>query len=136
MSTRCIVEIKDYWMCDDKKVEKELTLYHHYDGYPSGVGKFLIEKIYPDLTRRNNIDGEIIANKLIKDKDDNGYEITYYTHSDIEYKYVIDVPARSIYCYKGYYPYNRSSNELSEFQVSEEIDLNDFIPRGVKGNYA
>ena len=65
-----------------------------------------------------------------------GYEITYYTHSDIEYKYVIDVPARSIYCYKGYYPYNRSSNELSEFQVNEEIDLNDFLPKGVKGNYA
>ena len=82
------------------------------------------------------MDGKIIANKLIKDKDDTGYEFTWYTHSDIEYKYVIDVPARSIHCYKGHYPYNRSSNELSEFQVDEEIDLSEFIPKGVKVSYA
>ena len=61
------------------------------------------------------------------------FEIPLFEDSN-EYKYVIDVPARSIYCYKGHYSYSSSSPD--EFQVSEEIDLNDFIPKGVKGNYA
>ena len=136
MSTRSIVVIRDYWMNGSKKVEREVTLYHHYDGYPSGVGKFLMEKIYPKLTR-SNIDGKIIANNLIKDKDDNGFEFTWYTHSDTEYKYVIDVPAKSIHCYKGHYPsWDRADTEPYEFEISEEIDLTEFISKGMKESYA
>lgn len=135
MSTRCIIVIRDYWMNKSEKIEKEITLYHHYDGYPSGVGKFLMDVIYPSLISTNNIDGIIVANKLLKNKDDTGFEVTWYTHSDIEYKYVIDVPAKSIYCYEGHYPYDLEK-EPYEFKVDKEIDLGEFMSKGIKINYS
>lgn len=133
MSTRCDIVIKDYWMQGGVKYKKNLLLYHHYDGYPEGVGKYLMEKIYPLLIKSNNIDCDIVANKLIKDKEDNEYEITVYTHTDIEYRYVIEIPMKKIFCYACHYSWKGDSRK---FVKDKEIDLTPFLPQTMKKSYA
>lgn len=91
MSTRCQIKISYlHW---------EVLLYHHWDGYPKGVGA--------DLTRRqkelSTWDGNIIVNNLVKDIKDE-YEIAYQVHTDIDYWYEIDCNRKTIRCWevKGY----------------------------------
>ena len=76
MSTRCEIIIKDYET--DKKTGKkykwQVTLYHHCDGYPNGVCRFLMDTVYPKLVSSNNADIDVIANLLIKNREDTGFE--------------------------------------------------------------
>ena len=132
MSTRSEIIIKDYWTSEatGKHYTKKVKLYHHSDGYPEGVGKDLMEFIYPMLTRSNSSDCNSVANKLLKWKDDNGYELTVYVHSDIEYMYVIDIPMKKIFCYEGHY------SRSDRFVKTKEIDLDQFLPCGMKQSYA
>ena len=122
MSTRCDIIIKDD---KTKTVYKELKLYHHHDGYPEGVGKFLIEEITPELNHPY-ITGIDIANFLIKHPKDDEFELTVGEHCDIEYRYIIDLTSRKIKCYKGHYQYNK--NDLPEFKVYDTIDLEKYLP--------
>lgn len=132
MSTRCGIIIKDYTIYNGKKYNFKLTLYHHHDGYPGGVGKYLMEKIYPMLVRSNNLDCDIIANKLIKDAKDTEYEITVYRHTDIEYRYIIDIPMKKIFCYPCRYSRKGSSNKLVK---GKEINLLQFLPQNIQKSY-
>ena len=87
MSTRCQIKII--------YLRQDVLLYHHYDGYPEGVGRDLIK-------RRNQLniwDGNIIVNNLVKDIKDE-YEISYQVHTDIDYWYEIDCNRKTIRCWK------------------------------------
>ena len=122
MSTRCDIIIKDD---NTKTIYKELKLYHHHDGYPEGVGKFLIEELTPELNHPY-ITGIDIANFLIKHPKDNEFELTVGEHCDIEYRYIINVVSREIKCYSGHYTYDK--NDKSKFEIYDTIDLKKFLP--------
>ena len=117
MSTRSEILIKDYGTYAGKKWSLSGKLYHHHDGYPEGVGRHLMEQIYPLLLKSNNVRVDEIANKLIKDVDDE-YEMTVCKHVDIEYFYEIDIPKKQIKCYHAHY--NCSANHTALCKGSEE----------------
>lgn len=90
MSTRSVVIIKNK--------DKEVWLYHHYDGYPEGVGMDLMYRSNSNKFTNNWVETDI-ANLLIKDKDE-CYEITNSYHKDIEYLYIVDCEDKQIKCFK------------------------------------
>lgn len=93
MSTRCNIVIKQ-----NEKDEKPIYLYHHFDGYPEGVGAALkkyLSKLYSLYPLR-------VANCLVKCEEDRGYEITSDLHNDIEYYYVIHCDERKMMTYERY----------------------------------
>lgn len=104
MSTRCNIIIKDG--------KDRITLYHHHDGYPMGVGTELqqfLEKRYGGPYGHWYADS--IANRLVKGealypfhtedgKKDDEYEITFGLHGDIEYVYVINCVTKNLRCYE------------------------------------
>lgn len=106
MSTRSMIIITD-----DKH---ELTLYHHWDGYPEGVGSDLISRY---RNRLDKLNVAYIANELVKAKNDN-YEITYGRHTDIEYMYNIDLVNKRITCRPACF-----SCEIDDFEYGNEINL-------------
>ena len=120
MSTRSEIIIKDYGIADGKKWKEQLKLYHRYDGYPEGVGQFLYEKVLPKLQNSNGIYADQIANFLVKNKEDDTFEITAYNHV-IEYQYIIDIPKKKIECYGGYY--SSWDNPRARFIRTDEYDL-------------
>lgn len=99
MSTRATILIKS------EKQNQQVRIYHHWDGYPEGVGtdlKHYLKEVgfcYADVYR--------IANGLIKggvydDKgeSDMGYELTSCQHGDEEFAYLIDCDNKTLKCYK------------------------------------
>ena len=95
MSTRCNIIIKDY--------HDRVILYHHHDGYPSGVGSDLKKYLatFQDWQIRQHGRWKI-ANDLVKNKaglDDDEYEISPRLHSDIDYCYVINCVSGTLRCY-------------------------------------
>ena len=89
MSTRAHIRITDG--------RDVIMLYHHHDGYPEGVGSYLLNF----LKDRKYWNGEEIANDLIKDKHDEEYEVTTCLHGDEEYVYVIDCDNKTLKCYSS-----------------------------------
>lgn len=126
MSTRSEIIIKDYGIYEGESWRVQTKLYHHHDGYPEGVGAFLIKEVLPKLQNSNNISCDDISNFLIKHKEDDEFECTAYKHCDIEYRYVIDIPKKEIECLKGHYTKWDSLN--SRFITYQKIDLSKFIP--------
>ena len=126
MSTRSDIIIKDYGNYNGKKWKFQIKLYHHHDGYPEGVGKFLIEQVLPKLQNSNNISCDCIANFLIKHEEDDEFEVTIYKHVDIEYRYIIDIPKKEIECLKGHY--SSWDSPKTRFIIDRKIDLSKFIP--------
>lgn len=122
MATRSEIIIKDYGTYEGQRYSFKLKLYHHHDGYPEGVGNFLITKVLPKLQQSNGHDCNSIANFLIKDKEsiDDEFEITVYTHIDIQYKYIIDIPKKEILCYEGNY---KKTPQGYKFKKDRKIDL-------------
>ena len=91
MSTRCNVIIKSNG--------KEFILYHHFDGYPEGVGADLKEKLHIFTKDRSFFNVMDFVNGLIKadeGKGSRGYELTDCIHGDIEYLYIIDFDIREL----------------------------------------
>ena len=125
MSTRSEVIIKEY---ADGNYKNSITLYHHWDGYPEGVGRFLMENVYNNMQSRN-MDIDTVANNLVKNKDDDGYEVTAYRHMDIQYRYVIDLVKKTIECHEGWY-------QGSRFHLERKHDLTRFIPVQQKECYS
>ncbi len=111
MSTRCQIEIIGS--------ERSVLLYHHWDGYPEGVGFDLMQR----AKKFKNYTASTIANELVKNnKEDDGYEISFCIHTDIEYWYEIDCRKHTIRCWKvkGFL-----LNDHAEVEKGEEIK---FIP--------
>ena len=67
MSTRAHVIIKEW--------ENQIHLYHHCDGYPSYLGDALM-KIMQKHKEHKWLDIYELANEMIKNKEDDGFEIT------------------------------------------------------------
>lgn len=87
MSTRCQVRIVQNGY--------PFNLYHHFDGYFSGVGRELqlllrscLDPMKPDQKLTDRVDGDMLAKTLIN-KDE--YIPTFFNHADIEYFYLIDL---------------------------------------------
>lgn len=78
MSTRANILIIDNF-------GRKYNVYHHHDGYLSGVGLDL----YRRLRELKNISAKGFVNRLVKDPDDE-YEITFGVHGDEEFFYEID----------------------------------------------
>ncbi len=91
MGTRCGIRIID-------EAGKYVELYHHWDGYISGVGYDLLDMFYDKESNKLIMDDFIdnLVNKLIKNKDDDGYEFCSATHADIEYMYTINIGKNEI----------------------------------------
>lgn len=82
MSTRCQIRIVRYGY--------PLNLYHHCDGYFSGVGaelQQLLQKYIGDRESLDSWDERAFVREVLDDK---RYEITFERHADIEYFYLID----------------------------------------------
>lgn len=105
MSTRACIKIKASIRLndDDKKLtECVITLYHHCDGYPEGVGKDLKKYLRDVVSKWNWWMPEDIATNLVRGEldGDTGYEVAICEHSDCQYGYVIDCDAQTLTCYK------------------------------------
>lgn len=110
MSTRACIKIKEGLYVhyeDTTPTECIITLYHHSDGYPDGVGSDLKNYLETQWKDCPQWDAERIATELvrgaIKDDDgnaDTGYEVATCEHGDCEYGYIIDVKAKTLKCYK------------------------------------
>lgn len=135
MSTRSEIIIKKQWTDRDtgKVHTDKVKLYHHHDGYPEGVGRFLMEQVYPKLQSSNREDVEDYANFLIKHNEDNEYELTLYYHTDIEYQYIIDINRKTIQCFAGHYNWSYDNpNKQFRFLKRKEYDLTEFLPKSTK----
>lgn len=88
MSTRCNIIVK--------AKGNKITLYHHWDGYIEGVGQDLVNKLKPFFDSNNKCYWSDVVNMLVKNKEDEGYEITSRIHGDIEYLYTIDTDKKTI----------------------------------------
>ena len=126
MSTRCDIIIKDYGIYEGKAWKVQAKLYHHFDGYPEGVGAFLIKEVLPALENSNNTSCDDIANFLVKHEDDNGFEVTVCNHIDIEYRYIIDIPKKEIQCLEGHY--SDWNSPRPRFTTDRKIDLSKYKP--------
>ena len=133
MSTRSEIHIFG------KTGEPFIRLYHHYDGYPDGVGCFLMEEVYPKLMSSNSNTAEDIARFLVYHTSDDGFEYTNGVHPDIEFLYKINVPAKTIRCFDGHYATLKKNWELikpERFLVSQECNLKVFLPINKRIKYA
>ena len=81
MSTRCQVRIVENGY--------PLNLYHHCDGYFSGVGCELQEILKKNKESNGLCSASYIINDLIT-HEYSGYEVTFANHGDIEYFYLMD----------------------------------------------
>lgn len=77
MSTRCNIVIK--------KGEDTLYLYHHFDGYPEGVGAELLD--LRDMLKSDMTPQDVHYSLVYLYGDE--YELTDKLHGDIEYVYFI-----------------------------------------------
>ncbi len=121
MSTRCCVKVVQKF----GDITKECMLYHHHDGYPEGVGRDLKDRFKPEVQAfsRYTWDIDEIANKLIKDQDDE-YEYTAYNHTDIEYLYTIDCNAKTIKCNEVQWIYeDENGNVVDKSEIGDEVPI-------------
>lgn len=145
MSTRAMIRIKEsvYLTSKDiderKLTERMIEIYHHSDGYPSGIGADLIEylrnhndSVWKD--REVTWDAESIALDLIRgniltssvsDKAegvhrDMGYVPALCHHGDAEYGYLIDCDKRTLTAYEV--DYDRHGEEWRKRDI---VDIPD-----------
>jgi hypothetical protein len=123
MSTRSIIRIIDRNGTND--------LFHHYDGYPSGVGAELMYYIYPLIQRYNHYRWKDLFTILNKADDD--YRIATGVHPDIEFMYIINLKTKKIQCLDGYY--KETDRHEWIWHTSMERDLTRFLPLEQKRKY-
>ena len=116
MSTRAVVRIieKVSW----KKQPIKIDLYHHYDGYPSYLGKFLIEEVTSMMSASD------VANLLLKNIKDQSFELTQWFHSDAEYLYEININEKTITCKK--LKFSLFTNKTCRYLVKQVISLDEY----------
>ena len=97
MSTRCVVR----FVCNGHSVD----LYHHCDGYPEGVGFFLMKEM-EKVKKGNNYsysNGNDIVSRWIRECN---FEPTFYNHCDIDFYYEFNMDGKwtngmSVDCWDG-----------------------------------
>lgn len=102
MSTRCQVKVIAN--------KKSVMLYHHFDGYPEGVG-FCLLKIL-EKSKNNRYASELV-NRMITKGD---FEITFENHCDIEYYYELNFDKKQVNCMSV-------DNWGKTMEILEHIDL-------------
>ena len=113
MATRCSIKI----IGDDNKVQ---FFYHHYDGYPSGVGIDILTY----LEERNQ---DYDFDKMVIDINsgfvgaDPTYEPSEDIHGDENYVYLIDCNSKELKCYKNT---KLSWNECDIFIEENLVEIN------------
>lgn len=101
MSTRCHIVIK-------KEGFDRMYVYHHCDGYPSGVGADLVDMLKD--YKFNDWTPSALA-RYIEDTD-SGYEIDTDIHGDEDYIYEINCDNMTLKCYSAdYYDEEVDDNE-------------------------
>ena len=113
MSTRAVVKIING--------RKSLELYHHCDGYPEGLGCFLLKEMkkVQDEENYNYKCPEIYLRKWINEFN---FKITLYNHCDIEYYYEFDIKNKKVTC-------KSVNNWGSKMEVYESFDMEDFYKK-------
>lgn len=89
MSTRAHIRIQDK--------DNVLYLYHHFDGYPEGVGEELKETLKTFETETWTAE---YIHRSISCADDSYEDAPEGQHGDEEYAYLIDCGTRTLKCYK------------------------------------
>lgn len=100
----------------------KLWLYHHFDGYPSYLGDCLM-KIMQKHKEHKWLDIYELANEMIKNKEDDGFEITNDRHGDIEYIYIINVEEQSIVCRKTSFDSIYNDTTIIEAKYNNDEDI-------------
>lgn len=101
MSTRCNIAVRyDGW---NNSGTVYTYIYHHCDGYPSGVGsdlKAFLAKHWPNDWQWREYP-EMIIDDIMKGKvgGDLDYRFSPGLHGDIDYLYVIDTQVHTFKCY-------------------------------------
>lgn len=88
MSTRATIKIRQGNRTED--------LYHHFDGYPEGVGVNL--KSYIETTgiwELTRIYTDLVTGKT----GDDTYEPSPYSHGDVDYVYIFDCDNHTLTCH-------------------------------------
>lgn len=114
MSTRCQIKIT--------YKNQSILIYHHWDGYPEGVGKALV-KIQKQAVKTWN--GNTFVNELVKCANDNGYEVAFNIHTDLDYWYEINCDFKTIKCWKVK-GYHYLFEDACDVQKGEEQDLSKY----------
>lgn len=99
-----------------------LWIYHHCDGYPSYLGDALM-KIMQKHKEHKWLDIYELANEMIKNKEDDGFEITNDRHCDIEYIYIINVEEQSIECRKTSFGSIYNDTTIIEAKYNNDEDI-------------
>lgn len=123
MSTRCCVQVKQTFgeEQDADKEVRSVMIYHHWDGYPSGVGYDLWQRL---RKYKGNWDIDEVVNGLLKDPNDS-YEYTAFNHTDIDYLYVIDCSAKTLKCYECEWVFqDEDGRVVDESRIIKEVKLN------------
>ena len=120
MSTRATILVK----------RESLTIvhvYHHYDGYPEGLGVELAEYL-PSITNWNPVE---LAKELVENgiEGDNGFENTACIHGDEEFIYVIDCDKHSLKCYKHAWDAEESECVKPENEVQIPYEAEESQPK-------
>lgn len=100
----------------------KLWIYHHSDGYPSYLGDALM-KIMQKHKEHKWLDIYELANEMIKNEQDDGFEITNDRHGDIEYIYIINVEEQSIVCRKTSFDSIYNDTTIIEAKYSNDEDI-------------
>lgn len=96
------------------KNDKEVMLYHHYDGYPEGVGFCLLKVLDKYKSQKSEY---VNVNPLVSDMVKQGsFEITFGNHLDIEYYYELNFDEEKVIC-------REVDNWEGEMEVLKEIEL-------------
>lgn len=91
MSTRANIKII--------KGDKVVWLYHHCDGYPEYLGHKLTD-VLNSFVVKEYTRVEDIANRLFKDQEDNGFEMSANPVDGVEFMYGINLDEKMLYIWR------------------------------------
>lgn len=91
MSTRANIKIT--------KGDKVVWLYHHCDGYPEYLGHKLAD-VLNSFVVKEYTRVEDIANRLFKDQEDKGFEMSANPVNGVEFMYCINLDEKMLYIWR------------------------------------
>lgn len=125
MSTRANIIISQTFGNSKKSKTIYIILYSHYDGYPSGVGSDLKNKLLKLARCKNNF-GLNDVKDYIQSGNDFTYEITDSIHGDIEYLYLINIDNKNkefkLTCYNNGF-YDKVEKDIAENGCNKRFEI-------------
>jgi len=105
MSTRSQIEVIAH--------RKHIMLYHHWDGYPEGVGFCLLKLLESIKGKSFYYHYDDIVNRMIRK---GNFEVTFGKHSDIEFYYILNLNKKTVECMEV-------NNWNAKMEILRKIDL-------------